>query len=206
MLSAKLAGVCGSFISSGSLLLIYTEGVSILNIFIRKYILLALLPLACLLVSFIFILAVGNLGEVFRCSNWTHLCFPNGSSIMSVFCSLSLYLLSDYGVHGIVILIAILWIFRENKEPQTFAMFAVSSDRICTSPCRMLNSNGRWCLQVSEEPERWIPDLLPPYFPFFEGICLYSYKQFLTEFSFWRENGCVLILLHNRDPSRFSCC
>lgn len=36
MLAAKLAVICGSLISSGSMLLIYTEGVSILNIFIKE--------------------------------------------------------------------------------------------------------------------------------------------------------------------------
>lgn len=57
MLSVKLDVVCGSLISSGSVLLIYTEGVSILNIFMRENTFCSHYCLLCVC------LPVGNLGE-----------------------------------------------------------------------------------------------------------------------------------------------
>ena len=63
MFSSELALVYGSLISSGSGLLIYTEGVSILNTFIIKNTFLPSFLVFCLFASFNFILVAGNLEE-----------------------------------------------------------------------------------------------------------------------------------------------
>lgn len=63
MFSSELALDYGSLISSGSGLLIHTEGVSVLNTCIIKNTFLPSFLVFCLFASFNFILATGNLEE-----------------------------------------------------------------------------------------------------------------------------------------------
>lgn len=130
MFSSKLASVCGSLISSGSVQLVYTEGVSICSIFITEN---TLCPrfsfFVCVFASFNFILAIGNLGGG-HCKN--SLAFQvrlTSTSLKGVlfnnvcvsFTSLVFTECLWYAWHCAFYLL-IPWTFREKKMPHSFAV------------------------------------------------------------------------------------
>lgn len=200
MFSSKLALVCGSLISSGSMLLVYTEGVSVLHIFITEntFFCLHFSLFVCLLIL-IFSWQLDMLGGSY-CKNFFRF-FKVDSSLIpkkkscfipSTFHSLSLNLLNAYDVPGIMLFNYWYPEYLEEKIPLTFtvgleyhlAEFAPSSSGWCVPTIDGVsrsrkNRDVKLISAASVVPILWRKALV--------FVWTISYW-----FSFWRENSRVL--------------